>query len=169
MVHSARQVDYGALDRGAGRVRSRAAEGDLGALRELDAATRSFATRLCRAELGAGLGMRVADRIAAESVPVAIAAMLADPGASPLRVAYTETVLGIESARPTAGLAVLPDRLQGLTRHERDVLVLRIPVGLTVEQTAEALACTVHRIRLDQHAALGALRRLVPSDSSIHS
>lgn len=159
----------------------RAADGDRDALHQVWRAARSFVTRMCRAELGAVLGVPGADAAAESLVPVVVAAVLADRTGAPLRVAYTEAVLGVEAVLASRALqtrhAVADPsgrlggrgRLGGLGRHERDVLVLRTVVGLTVEQTAEALASTTARILLDQHAALGLLRRLTAPGAPIHS
>ncbi|MFF0815539.1 sigma factor-like helix-turn-helix DNA-binding protein [Rhodococcus sp. NPDC003318] len=148
------------------RAIERAANGDRDALHQVYTATRSFVTRMFRAELGGTMGVPAADAAAEALVPVVVAALLTDRTGAPLRVAYTEAVVGIEVARRPSGVCA-SDLLGRLPRHERDVLVLRTVVGLTVAQTAEALSCTVQRIMIDQHAALGTLRR--GAGSSIHS
>lgn len=142
-----------------GPLRERAAWGDREALRELDGVVRPFVLRMCRAELGAAVGICEADQVAAQLVPIVIAAVLGDPGTVAVRVAYTESVLGIERARRPAETVVPAGPFGGLPRHERDVLVLRMAVGLTVEQTAAALAGTVGEVLLDQHRAVAAVRR----------
>lgn len=146
----------------------RAATGDRDALNRVCDATRSFVTRMFRAELGATMGVPGADAAAEALVPVVVAAVLTDRTGAPLRIVYTEAVLGVEAARPLRDVAPPADRLDGLGRHERDVLVLRTVVGLTVEQTAVALAGTTTRVLLDQHAALGALRGRTAPDAPIH-
>ncbi|MFD1811721.1 hypothetical protein, partial [Rhodococcus gannanensis] len=73
---------------------------DSGALSVVRDASRVLVTRMCRAELGASLGTAAADSVAAQVLPVALAAMITDRRRSPLRVVYRETVLGVEAARP---------------------------------------------------------------------
>lgn len=142
------------LERGTGDAR-RAADGDRDALARLGASAWAFATRMCRAELGSVLGTGTADAVAGGLLPGAMAAVVASPARSPLRVVYTETVSGIEAVRP---VAVPAGPLDELPRHERDVMVLRTVVGLSTGQSAEALACSADRVRIDQHSALQVLR-----------
>ncbi|MFD1812843.1 sigma factor-like helix-turn-helix DNA-binding protein, partial [Rhodococcus gannanensis] len=61
----------------------------------------------------------------------------------------------VEAARPYRAASTPMD---GLSRSERDVLVLRTAVGLSAAQAGEALGCSVERVRLDQHSALQKLR-----------
>jgi RNA polymerase sigma-70 factor, ECF subfamily len=51
--------------------------------------------------------------------------------------------------------------LQVLTARQRQVLVLRIAVGLSAEETAEQLGSTPGAVRVTQHRALDRLRALV--------
>jgi RNA polymerase sigma-70 factor, ECF subfamily len=51
--------------------------------------------------------------------------------------------------------------LQLLTARQREVLILRIAVGLTAEETAEAVGSTPGAVRVTQHRALSRLRALV--------
>lgn len=54
-----------------------------------------------------------------------------------------------------------------LTPHQREVLVLRIAVGLTADETAAVLGCTAGGVRVTQHRALDRLRRLLRADPDL--
>lgn len=49
--------------------------------------------------------------------------------------------------------------LQTLPEKRREILVLRVVVGLTAEETAVAVGSTAGAVRVSQHRALGQLRR----------
>ncbi|OLT20803.1 RNA polymerase subunit sigma [Pseudonocardia sp. CNS-139] len=51
--------------------------------------------------------------------------------------------------------------LHRLTPRQREVLVLRIAVGLSAEETAAAVGSTPGAVRVTQHRALNRLRRMV--------
>ena len=57
------------------------------------------------------------------------------------------------------------ERVRGLCERlvpdQRDVLLLRMVAGLSLEQTAEALGKTEGAVKAAQHRAVGALRRLI--------
>src|SRR4051794_13102030 len=55
----------------------------------------------------------------------------------------------------------LPAGLLELTGPEREVLVLRLVVGLSAEQTARVLGCSPMSVRIAQHRALDRLRDLL--------
>jgi RNA polymerase sigma-70 factor (ECF subfamily) len=52
--------------------------------------------------------------------------------------------------------------LQRLTPRQRTVLVLRVAVGLSAEETANAMNSTPGAVRVTQHRALNHLRALIP-------
>jgi RNA polymerase sigma-70 factor (ECF subfamily) len=55
-----------------------------------------------------------------------------------------------------------------LTPRQREVLVLRIAVGLSAEETAQAVGSTPGAVRVTQHRALNRLRRkVVPADADV--
>jgi RNA polymerase sigma-70 factor (ECF subfamily) len=60
----------------------------------------------------------------------------------------------------------LGDLLHELTPRQREVLVLRIAVGLSAEQTAQTVGSTPGAVRVTQHRALNRLRRVLagPAD-----
>ena len=51
--------------------------------------------------------------------------------------------------------------LHQLTPRQREVLVLRIAVGLSAEETAQAVGSTPGAVRVTQHRALNRLRGVV--------
>jgi RNA polymerase sigma-70 factor (ECF subfamily) len=58
--------------------------------------------------------------------------------------------------------------LELLTPRQREVLILRIAVGLSVAETAEAVGSTPGGVRVTQHRALSRLRALVcPPDPAV--
>jgi RNA polymerase sigma-70 factor (ECF subfamily) len=61
--------------------------------------------------------------------------------------------------------AELAERLRGLlhllTPRQRNVVILRIAVGLSAEETAQALGSTPGAVRVTQHRALNRLRALI--------
>lgn len=66
-----------------------------------------------------------------------------------------EVAIGIRNTEQMAALLnLLPDRL-------REILLLRVVVGLTTEETAEAVGSTPGAVRVAQHRALAKLRRMV--------
>lgn len=71
-----------------------------------------------------------------------------DTGAGP-----DELAARLDDIRQVAGL------LEALPAAQRDVLLLRVAAGLTVEETAQALGMSPGAVRVTQHRALGRLRR----------
>jgi RNA polymerase sigma-70 factor (ECF subfamily) len=65
--------------------------------------------------------------------------------------------------------AELSERLGALLAHltprQREVLVLRLAVGLSAEETAQAVRSTPGAVRVTQHRALGRLRRILLGES----
>lgn len=55
--------------------------------------------------------------------------------------------------------------LHTLTPRQREVLVLRIAVGLSAEETAQAVGSTPGAVRVTQHRALNRLRGVIAPDS----
>src|SRR5262249_32265370 len=60
------------------------------------------------------------------------------------------------SARMNALLEVLPDK-------QREILILRVVVGLSAEETAEAVGTSPGAVRVAQHRALSRLRTEITS------
>jgi len=57
-------------------------------------------------------------------------------------------------------LATLPDK-------QREILVLRVVVGLSAEETAEAVGSTPGAVRVAQHRALNRLRKVLASEEVV--
>jgi len=55
--------------------------------------------------------------------------------------------------------------LNHLTPRQREVLVLRLAVGLSAEETAQAVRSTPGAVRVTQHRALGRLRKILLGES----
>jgi RNA polymerase sigma-70 factor (ECF subfamily) len=54
--------------------------------------------------------------------------------------------------------------LSELPEKQRDILVLRVVVGLSAEETAEAVDSTPGAVRVAQHRALSRLRKLITAE-----
>ncbi len=59
-------------------------------------------------------------------------------------------------------LAQLPDK-------QREIIVLRVVVGLSAEETAEAVGSTPGAVRVAQHRALARLRKSLPEGSNLNA
>jgi RNA polymerase sigma-70 factor (ECF subfamily) len=59
--------------------------------------------------------------------------------------------------------------LDQLPDKQREILVLRVVVGLSAEETAEAVGSTPGAVRVAQHRALGRLRKSMPEGSDLHA
>ncbi|ALG11665.1 sigma-70 family RNA polymerase sigma factor [Kibdelosporangium phytohabitans] len=77
------------------------------------------------------------------------------PDSQEVEASPMQHVLQGESARQ------INDILGSLPERQRDILVLRIIVGLSAEETAAAVGSTAGAVRVAQHRALTRLRRTV--------
>jgi RNA polymerase sigma-70 factor (ECF subfamily) len=59
--------------------------------------------------------------------------------------------------------------LDQLPDKQREILVLRIVVGLSAEETADAVGSTPGAVRVAQHRALARLRKSMPEGSDLHA
>jgi RNA polymerase sigma-70 factor (ECF subfamily) len=59
--------------------------------------------------------------------------------------------------------------LDQLPEKQREILVLRVVVGLSAEETAEAVGSTPGAVRVAQHRALARLRKSMPEGSDLHA
>jgi RNA polymerase sigma-70 factor (ECF subfamily) len=76
------------------------------------------------------------------------------------------TVDGPENRLLAAEMSARLGALLGqLTPRQREVLVLRLAVGLSAEETAQAVRSTPGAVRVTQHRALGRLRRILLGES----
>ncbi|MGH7869171.1 MAG: sigma-70 family RNA polymerase sigma factor, partial [Candidatus Dormibacteraceae bacterium] len=72
-------------------------------------------------------------------------------------LAQQRAVQGELAERMSKLLKMLPDK-------QREVLLLRVAVGLTAEETAETVGSTPGAVRRAQHHALGRLRNTLASE-----
>ena len=63
--------------------------------------------------------------------------------------------------------AVIEGLLNTLPETQQEILRLRVVVGLSAEETAEALAMTAGAVRVSQHRALAKLRHLLSNDDAL--
>jgi RNA polymerase sigma-70 factor (ECF subfamily) len=63
--------------------------------------------------------------------------------------------------------AVIEGLLNTLPETQQEILRLRVVVGLSAEETAEALAMTAGAVRVSQHRALAKLRHLLSNDAAL--
>ena len=76
------------------------------------------------------------------------------------------TADGPEHRLLAAEMSARLGRLLGhLTPREREVLVLRLAIGLSAEETAQAVRSTPGAVRVTQHRALGRLRKILLGQS----
>ena len=57
--------------------------------------------------------------------------------------------------------------LEKLPEKQREILVLRVVVGLSAEETAEAVGSTPGAVRVAQHRALARLRKSMPEEEVV--
>lgn len=133
-----------------------------------DDEVRAFVSRYCRASLGSLAD--TAERITDEVCRAVVDAWPDGPvtGRSFRAFAYRITAQRVDEAlrsisrdRTHAPADRLGELLRELPAFQREALVLRIAVGLSVEETAQAVGSTPDAIRLAQHRALVRLRGAV--------
>ncbi len=124
----------------------------------LVAAARPAVVRYCRARLGCG--DHAAD--VARAVCRSLASARPDTGDAAALTAfvYRTAAAAVDAAMEAADAdrAGVPGQLAELPAAQREVLVLRVVVGLSVEQAAAALSFTPDAVRRVQHEALQRLR-----------
>jgi RNA polymerase sigma-70 factor (ECF subfamily) len=57
--------------------------------------------------------------------------------------------------------------LEQLPEKQREIIVLRVVVGLSAEETAEAVGSTPGAVRVAQHRALARLRKNMPEEEVV--
>ena len=143
-------------ERGADVVAAAVAGDRIATFRLMTAVERAV-LRYCRARLGTGdTATEVARRISRT-----VAATLSDLPGSGLAVhAFVHRVATevVDATHVPEGLPGMPGRLGLLSPAQREVLVLRVAVGLSAEETAETLGSTPGAVRHVQHHALDRLR-----------
>lgn len=138
-----------------------ALDGDPLALRVVMAGVRPAVLRYCRARLGVG------DLAGAVAVDVSrvVEEALSGRARSGLQIhafvyAIVSAAVDVAAgpAAPGASAGVLPAVLARLATPEREALVLRVAVGLTVDETAAAVGSSSAAVRISQHRALERMR-----------
>lgn len=71
-----------------------------------------------------------------------------------------------EAALEIAGSNRVRHLLDGLSEKAREIIVLRVFVGLSAEETAEIVGSTAGAVRVAQHRALATLRKAVEAEDS---
>jgi len=64
--------------------------------------------------------------------------------------------------------AAVEELLHNLPETQQEILRLRVVVGLSAEETAEALGMTAGAVRVSQHRALAKLRHLLSTDAALN-
>lgn len=131
--------------------------GDPRAIERLLAAFRPIVARYCRARLGGGDGSyRAADDVAQRACLAVLTELPRYPEQSRPFLAF---VYGIAAATVDGAAGTRPHHpLDRLPATQRDVVILRTVVGLSTEETAEAVGMSPAGVRLAQHRALEYLR-----------
>ena len=124
-------------------------------------AIRSFVFRYCRARVGrVGQSFAVADDLARD---VSLAVLAALPRGDRPVLAFVHAIASSRVDQVTGGQTGAggePHRLLAtLPETQREVVLLRMILGLSAEETAEAVAMSPSAVRLTQHRALLRLRR----------
>jgi RNA polymerase sigma-70 factor, ECF subfamily len=141
-----------------------AAPGPAARARLVDAAV-PVVQRWCRGRLGEGPAAALAD-MARERVEADLDGWLAArPGGAPFLARLVSTAAELTEGRPAA--AGVPALLGRLPHRERDVLMLRTILGLSVTDTSRVLAVGEDEVRTAQRGALEDLRALVPGRSPV--
>ena len=68
---------------------------------------------------------------------------------------------------PRPPLQIIDDMLGTLPETQQEILRLRVVVGLSAEETADALGMTAGAVRVSQHRDLVKLRNMLASDTSL--
>lgn len=71
-----------------------------------------------------------------------------------------------DAAVRSSDAALVRDLLQRLPSHQRELLILRVAVGLSAEETGSALGMSAGAVRVAQHRALARLRLLAAEVAS---
>ena len=122
----------------------------------LMAEVRPAVTRYCRARLGCDERAAVVARAVCRTISATAPAT--DDEAALTAFVYRTAAAAVEDEAGRA--AGLPPHLDQLLPGEREVLVLRVAVGLSTERAAAALGATPDLVRRVQHQALRRLRAL---------
>jgi RNA polymerase sigma-70 factor (ECF subfamily) len=134
-----------------------AAAGDRVARYRLMAVVQPAVLRYCRARLGSGdAAMEVARRVC--RTVVATLPGLPDSASKVHAFVHRIAVEMVDDVPVPGGMAGMPGMLALLSPAQREVLVLRVAVGLSAEETAATLGSTPGAVRHIQHHALERIR-----------
>lgn len=135
--------------------RSEEVDGRMEPAAKLIDAVRVLVVRYCRARIGRRSGTYdAADAVAKDSC----LAILTGAAEAPVLLAFAYDVTRGQVAYFNLAHGELPNPLSGLPGTQREIMVLRSLVGLSADDTALALGCSVRAVRLGQHRALTTLR-----------
>lgn len=127
--------------------------GDRRAVRDVLDSVRPTVVRYCRARVSASGGR--ADDLAHAVCGEVVAAL---PRYRPRDESFAAFVYRIAAGAVTGEEVPEHSPVALLSARHREILVLRVAVGLSAEEAASALGCTAAAIRLGQHHALAELR-----------
>lgn len=134
-----------------------ALEGDPRAIERLLAALRPIVARYCRGRLGAANGgHRAADQVAQEACLAVLSALPGYPTQGRPFLGFMHGIIAQTVARAAGPRPAHP--LDSLPPTQRDVVILRTLVGLSTDETAEAVGLSPGGVRIAQHRALATLR-----------
>jgi RNA polymerase sigma-70 factor (ECF subfamily) len=141
-----------------------ALEGDPRAVERLLAAFRPLVAKYCRARIGGRDGsFRTADDVAQRACLAVLSAL---PRYHAQGRPFLAFVHGITVATVDGATFHAPGHpLDRLPAAQRDVVILRTVVGLSADETAEAVSMSPSGVRLAQHKALDTLRRTMHPDT----
>jgi RNA polymerase sigma-70 factor (ECF subfamily) len=146
---------------------SSALKGDRHALNRVLASIRPVIVRYCRARIGRReQSFAVADKVAKEAISAALVALPTQRRGQPLlalvyRIAagMVNTALADDHGHVEVENVLVPWLLDELPVAQREIIVLRVAVGLSAGQTAQAIGSTPGAVRVAQHRALTRLRK----------
>jgi RNA polymerase sigma-70 factor (ECF subfamily) len=143
--------------------------GDPEAVRQVLASIRSFVVRYCRARVGRQDGsFAPADEVAQEVCLAVLAGLRSHLGQGQPFLAFVYGIARRKVAESFPGQPAFPADanepiarlLRILPENQQEIVVLRVVVGLSVEETADAVESSPAAVRLAQHRALARLREI---------
>ncbi|MGH3763186.1 sigma factor-like helix-turn-helix DNA-binding protein [Actinophytocola sp.] len=134
-----------------------ALEAEPRAIERLLTAIRPIVVRYCRARLGSVDGsFAAADDVAREICLAVLSSLPGYPDDGRPFLAFLHEIVVETLSRDAGDRAGAP--LDSLPAIQRDIVILRTVVGLSTEETAEAVGMSPGGVRLAQHRALRRLR-----------
>ena len=126
-----------------------------------------FVVRYCRARVGRRGGVfAVADGVARDVCAAVVERWVGGRGRSFVAFVYGIAVREVDGVRGVGVPAVrMAELVRVLPEEQREVLLLRVVVGLSAEETAAAMGMNAGAVRVVQHRALNELRRQVKTGS----